>query len=81
MTPLDHVREAIRAAVSRANPIEEARRSVELIAETSVRFSEQDGQPSIYVIDGGGQRRTKRRFSSRTLRALLSWPWKFTLDA
>jgi hypothetical protein len=53
----DRLREIIRAEVAKANPIDDARRPVELIVETSVRLSGKDGK-TVEVIDEKGNLRT-----------------------
>ena len=58
MTTLDRVREIIRSEVARANPREESRRALELIAETSLRYEETDGALRISVVDEDGHHRT-----------------------
>src|SRR4051812_20051745 len=49
----DRLREIIRDAVAKANPIDDARRPVELIVETSVRLADRDGG-TVQVVDGQG---------------------------
>ena len=45
----DRIREAIRQEVDRVNPIDDSRRSVELIVETSVRWLDDEGTTRIAV--------------------------------
>jgi endonuclease YncB( thermonuclease family) len=54
----EQVRGAIRAEVARQNPVEDARHSLELIAETAVRF---EGEDSVgyRIIDENGEARTR----------------------
>jgi hypothetical protein len=54
----DAVRALIRQEVERAGPIDDARRSLELIAESSVRAAEHDGGLVLEVIDEHGIPRT-----------------------
>ncbi|MCB5174993.1 thermonuclease family protein [Microvirga lenta] len=54
----ERVREAIRAEVDRFNPTEDARRPLELIVESSIRYGDADGEPAITVVDDAGQPRT-----------------------
>jgi endonuclease YncB( thermonuclease family) len=54
----DQVREIIRAEVDKLNPTEDARRPLELIIETAVRYTEVDGKTVITVVDENGQPRT-----------------------
>src|SRR5215217_415679 len=53
----ERLREIIRAEVAKANPIDDARRPVELIVETSVRLADQNGG-TVQVVDGQGQLRS-----------------------
>jgi hypothetical protein len=53
----DRLREIIRSEVAKANPIDDARRPVELIVETSVRLAGNDGR-TLEVIDEKGHLRT-----------------------
>jgi endonuclease YncB( thermonuclease family) len=55
----NQVRDMIRAEVDRFNPTDEARRPLELIVESFVRYANKDGRPVITVIDASGQPRTK----------------------
>ena len=59
MSTLDRVRELIHAEVSRANPVAESRRALELIVETSLRYGEKHGELRVTVIDDEGRRRTR----------------------
>jgi hypothetical protein len=52
------VREIIRDEVARSNPIEDARGPLELIVETSIRYSETNGETRIEVVGADGQPRT-----------------------
>jgi hypothetical protein len=54
----DVIREIIRAEVDRARPIEEARRSIELIVETSIRPVAAAGATKLLVVDDEGRPRT-----------------------
>jgi endonuclease YncB( thermonuclease family) len=54
----DEVREIIRAEVEKLNPTDDARRPLELIIETSVRYAEVNGKTAITVVDENGQPRT-----------------------
>jgi hypothetical protein len=55
----DRVREAIRAEIARHDPTDDARRPLELIAETFVRASLVEDRLTIRVVDARGQVRTK----------------------
>ncbi|HEX2510550.1 MAG TPA: hypothetical protein VHK66_08530 [Microvirga sp.] len=55
----DCVRALIRAEVSRAEPIDNARRSLELIVESSVRYRETNGELEVTVVGDDGQARTR----------------------
>ncbi len=57
MNPMESLREAIRAEIARANPLEGARTSLELIAESSVRPIREGGTVRAEVLDETGQRR------------------------
>jgi hypothetical protein len=57
MSERERLREIIRAEVVKADPIDDARRPVELIVETSVRLAGKDGN-TLEVIDEKGQVRT-----------------------
>jgi hypothetical protein len=57
MSERERLREIIRAAVAEAHPIEDARRPLELIVETSVRLAEGDGE-TLEIIDEQGQLRS-----------------------
>jgi len=52
------VRALIRAEVDKLNPTEDARRPLELIVESSVRYADVDGALAITVVDSKGQPRT-----------------------
>ncbi|HLM41101.1 MAG TPA: hypothetical protein VK434_16105, partial [Microvirga sp.] len=70
----EQVRETIRAEVSRLNPTDDARRPLELIIESSVRYSATDEGTRISVVDAGGQPRTVERdgkVAALTIRDLL----------
>ncbi len=56
----DTIRNIIRAEVDRAQPIEDARRSIELIAETSIRAIESDNGLKLLVVDEDRRPRTKQ---------------------
>jgi hypothetical protein len=56
MSERERLREIIRAAVAEAHPIEDARRPLELIVETSVRLAGSDGE-TLEIIDEQGQLR------------------------
>jgi hypothetical protein len=53
----ERLREIIRSEVAKANPIDDSRRPLELIVETSVRLSEKD-DGSVEVIDDHGRLRS-----------------------
>src|SRR5215207_2114249 len=53
------VRDEIRAELAKQNPIESARGPLELIAETSIRFIEDDSEIRYQVVDNEGKPRTK----------------------
>src|SRR4051812_21000682 len=53
----ERLREIIRAEVAKARPIDDARRPVELIVETSVRLADQDAG-TVEVIDEQGRLRS-----------------------
>src|SRR3954465_2512969 len=53
----DRLRAIIRDAVAKANPIDDARRPVELIVETSVRLANRDDD-TVQVVDAQGQVRS-----------------------
>jgi len=57
---LERLRELIRNEVARANPVEESRRALELIVETSVRYQDTPAGLRIAVLDDQGRPRTKR---------------------
>src|SRR5215213_6122778 len=57
---LARVRELIRAEVDRANPVEESRRALELIVETSLRYEETPEGLKVAVLDDEGGQRTGR---------------------
>jgi hypothetical protein len=62
----DAVRALIRREVERAGPIDDARRSLELIAESSVRAAEHDGELVLEVVDEHGMpRRTEEGGTTR----------------
>jgi endonuclease YncB( thermonuclease family) len=70
----EQVRETIRAEVDRLNPTDDARRPLELIIESSVRYSATDEGTRISVVDAGGQPRTVERdgrVAALTIRDLL----------
>ncbi len=54
----EQVREIIRAEVDKLNPTEDARRPLELIIESSIRYSAADDGMRIRVVDARGQPRT-----------------------
>ena len=54
----DRVRALIRAELARAEPVDNARRSLELIVESSVRYKESNGELEIIVVGADGQPRT-----------------------
>jgi hypothetical protein len=54
MSPRDHVRKLIQTEIAAADPIEDARRSLELIAETSVRHSSTEGVDTVVIVDDAG---------------------------
>ena len=57
MSPRNHVRKLIQAEIAAADPIEDARRSLELIAETSVRYSSPEGVDTVSIVDDAGRPR------------------------
>jgi endonuclease YncB( thermonuclease family) len=57
----DRVREVIRAEVARAEPVDDARGPLELIVETSLRYSETGGLETVTVVDEKGEPRTAMR--------------------
>jgi endonuclease YncB( thermonuclease family) len=57
----DEVRALIQAEVDKQEPLDEARRAVALIAESSVRFVEEPGTPGFVIVGADGQRRTTIR--------------------
>lgn len=57
MNPMEPLREAIRTEIARANPLEGARTSLELIAESSVRPVREGGTVRAEVVDETGQPR------------------------
>jgi endonuclease YncB( thermonuclease family) len=59
MSPLEQVRETIRAELDKHRPIEVARGPLELIAESSLRYTGEDGSGRFRVVDAEGQPRTK----------------------
>ncbi len=61
MNPMEQMREAIRAEIAKANPIEGARTSLELIAESSVRPVREGGTTRFEVVDETGQPRMAER--------------------
>jgi hypothetical protein len=61
MNPMEQMREAIRAEIAKANPLEGARTSLELIAESSVRPIREGGQTRFEVVDETGQPRMVER--------------------
>lgn len=61
VNPVERLREIIRAEIARANPLEESRRALELIVETSVRAEETPDGLKIAVVDQEGRRRTTRK--------------------
>lgn len=70
----EQVRETIRAEVSRLNPTDDARRPLELIIESSVRYTATDEGTRISVVDASGQPRTverEGRVAAFTIRDLL----------
>ena len=70
----EQVRETIRAEVSRLNPTDSARRPLELIIESSVRYTATDEGTRISVVDTSGQPRTIERdgrVAAFTIRDLL----------
>jgi endonuclease YncB( thermonuclease family) len=70
----EQVRETIRAEVSRLNPTDSARRPLELIIESSVRYTATDEGTRISVVDASGQPRTVERdgrVAAFTIRDLL----------
>jgi len=54
----DRVRQIIRSEIARAHPIDDARGPLELIVESSVRYSSTDSGLMITVVDEQGQPRT-----------------------
>jgi endonuclease YncB( thermonuclease family) len=60
MTP-DQIRALIQAEVDKQEPLEEARRAVALIAESSVHFIDEPGTPGFVIVGADGQRRTTIR--------------------
>jgi hypothetical protein len=58
MTSQETLREAIRTELAKQNPIDAARKTLELLAETSVRVVEKDGQPVYEILDDAGELRT-----------------------
>ena len=70
----EQVREIIRSEVGRLNPTDDARRPLELIIESSVRYSAADDGTRISVVDARGQPRTVERdgkLAAFTIRDLL----------
>lgn len=70
----EQVRETIRAEVSRLNPTDDARRPLELIIESSLRYTATDEGTRISVVDASGQPRTverEGRVAAFTIRDLL----------
>ncbi len=70
----EQVRETIRAEVSRLNPTDSARRPLELIIESSVRYTATEEGTRISVVDASGQPRTIERdgrVAAFTIRDLL----------
>lgn len=59
MTAREHVREMVRAEIAKHNPLPDARRPLELIAETSLRFIEDGGPAQYQVVDYDGRPRTR----------------------
>lgn len=57
----ERVRAIIHEEVDRLRPTEDARRPLELIVESSVRYTETDGRVAIAVVDEKGQPRTVER--------------------
>ena len=57
----EQVRETIRAEVDRLNPTDDARRPLDLIIESSVRYSATDDGTKMSVVDARGQPRTVER--------------------
>jgi hypothetical protein len=55
----DRAREIIRAEVEKLSPTEDARRPLELIVESSVRYAEAEDGVAITVVDSAGHPRTK----------------------
>lgn len=53
----EKVREMIRAELARQRPVEDARNTLELIAETAIRFTEDGDATTFHVIDDDGQPR------------------------
>jgi hypothetical protein len=70
----EQVRDTIRAEVDRLNPTDDARRPLELIIESSVRYAATDHGTMISVVDARGQPRTVERdgkVTAFTIRDLL----------
>ncbi|HEV2557549.1 MAG TPA: hypothetical protein VGU45_02885 [Microvirga sp.] len=57
--PRDRLRALVQAEVARANPADTARRSLELIVESSVRAREVDGELVVSVLDDSGAPRMR----------------------
>lgn len=57
----EQVREIIRAEVDKLHPTDDARRALELIIESSVRYTDVDGRLKITVVDQEGHPRTVDR--------------------
>jgi hypothetical protein len=58
-SPRDRLRALVQAEVARANPAETARRSLELIVESSIRAREVDGELVVSVLDESGAPRMR----------------------
>ncbi len=61
MTPREDAQAQIRAALDRHRPLEVSRRTLELIAEMSLRFPGRPGEPAVQVVDDEGRPRTMDR--------------------
>lgn len=56
----EKLRRIIQAEVAKSNPTDDARRPLELIVETSVRYAEADGEARITVVDDTGRPRVSQ---------------------
>lgn len=68
---IERTRALIREAVTRAHPIPEAERALELIVEASVRARDEDGRLAVTVIDDNGHPRATPDGAPMTVADLL----------